>query len=134
MELVLERKWKKKGYTIGILSCKGVRLCDTLEPQWRDYKNGEEKIKYVSAIPEGRYQIRFAWSNKKQQLMPYLLHVPMFEGIMIHIGNTARDTAGCILVGENRQVGMVLNSTCTFQKIRQLLWSKRKEGLYITIK
>lgn len=134
MELVLERKWKKKGYTIGVLSYKGDRMCDTLEPQWRDYKNGEEKIKYVSAIPEGRYQIRFAWSNKKKKLMPYLLHVPMFEGIMIHTGNTARDTAGCILVGENTQVGKVLNSTSTFQKIRQLLWSKRKEGLYITIK
>lgn len=134
MELVLERKWKKKGYTIGVLSYRGVRMCDTLEPQWRDYKNGEEKIKYVSAIPEGRYQIRFAWSNKKQKLMPYLLHVPMFEGVMIHTGNTARDTAGCILVGENTQVGKVLNSTSTFQKIRQVLWSKRKEGLYITIK
>ena len=134
MQLVLERKWKKNGYTIGVLSYKGERICDTLEPQWRDYKNGEQKVMCLSAIPEGRYVIRFAWSNKKKKLMPYLLNVPMFSGVMIHTGNTAKDTAGCILVGQNTKVGMVLESTKTFQSLRTMLWIRRKEGLSIIIK
>ena len=43
------------------------------------------------------------------------------DGVLIHIGNTAKDTEGCILVGENKQVGMVLNSTVTFKRVYDLL-------------
>ena len=43
------------------------------------------------------------------------------DGVLIHIGNTAKDTEGCILVGENKQVGMVLNSTVTFKRVYDLM-------------
>jgi hypothetical protein len=46
-----------------------------------------------------------------------LLNVPGFEGILIHCGTTAADSAGCILVGENKVKGKVINSTATFQKL-----------------
>ena len=41
--------------------------------------------------------------------------------MLIHIDNTAKDTEGCILVGENKQVGMVLNSTVTFKRVYDLM-------------
>ncbi len=80
-------------------------ICDTLEPTWRDYKHGAQKIMGISAIPEGRYAVVITWSPRMKQWLPLLLGVPMFSGIRIHAGNTAADTAGCILVGENLGCG-----------------------------
>jgi len=61
-----------------------------------------------------------------------LLNVPGYEGVLIHIGNTADDSSGCILVGENKQVGKVLNSTETFRKLYNKI--KGQEDLTIEIK
>ena len=113
MEMTLTRTAKRKAYTIGRLEIDGVYFCDTLEPAWRDLGPGRpgHKIAGRTAIPEGRYPVVITWSPKFGQWLPLLLHVPLFEGIRIHAGNTAADTAGCILVGENRKVGHVLRGT-----------------------
>ena len=94
----------------------GVRLgasyfCDTLEPTWRDYAGGARKVNGCSAIPEGRYAVVITWSPKFKEWLPLLLGDAEFRrcwsGIRIHAGNTPGDTAGCILVGENKAVGKV---------------------------
>ena len=157
MELILERIAKRKSYTIGRLSLspapspvergepkasptggglEGTYFCDTLEPTWRDYKNGAYKVKGRSAIPEGRYAVVISYSPKLKQWLPILLGVPKFKGIRIHAGNTAKDTEGCILVGQNREVGKVLDSRKWLYELkRKIVEAKgRGEAVWITIK
>ena len=148
MELILERIAKRKAYTIGRLSIRErvddeylagereVYFCDTLEPTWRDYKNGAYKVKGRSAIPEGRYAVVISYSPKFKQWLPILLGVPKFEGIRIHAGNTAKDTEGCILVGQNREVGKVLDSRKWLYELKQKIVEAKDKGeaVWLTIK
>jgi hypothetical protein len=152
MELILERIAKKKTYTIGHLYIakepdgnnpglgqpltKGLQICDTLEPTWRDYAHGAYKVKGRSAIPEGRYAVVISFSPKFQQWLPILLGVPKFEGIRIHAGNCSEDTEGCILVGKNREVGKVLDSRIWLHRLKQKIVEAKDRGepVWITIK
>ena len=148
MELILERIAKRKTYTIGRLAIRETIVdeyssgtydryfCDTLEPTWRDYANGAYKVKGRSAIPEGRYAVVISWSPKMKQWLPILLGVPNFDGIRIHAGNTAADTAGCILVGKNKLVGQVVDSRIWVHRLKQKIVEakERGEAVWITIK
>ena len=157
MELILTRIAKRKTYTIGKLYIRdssesealplmgergegpGSGLCDTLEPTWRDYEHGAYKIKGRSAIPEGRYSVVISYSPKFKQWLPLLLGGPEFNkkwsGIRIHAGNSAKDTAGCILVGENKEVGKVLNSRKWLYELKhRIVEAKdRGEAVWLTI-
>ena len=148
MELILTRIAKRKAYTIGRLCIREQVMdeylpgtadkyfCDTLEPTWRDYANGAYKVKGKSAIPEGRYAVVISYSPKFKQWLPILLGVPKFSGIRIHAGNTAKDTEGCILVGENREVGKVINSRKWLYELKQKIVEAkdRGEAVWITIR
>lgn len=131
MELLLKRIAKKAEYTIGNLYIDGVRFCDTLEDTER-----ETKIPGKTAIPAGRYRVIVNVSPKFKRELPRLLNVPGFEGILIHRGNTPEDTAGCILVGENKIKGKVINSTGYELKITGLIKDAIAKGetVCITIK
>ena len=137
MEMLLKRTAKRPGYTIGwlYLNKKGKQFCNTLEPQWRDYAHGAKKVKGRSAIPEGRYLIEVNYSPKMKKWLPILINVPMFEGVRIHSGNTARDTEGCILVGENIEVGKVLNSRYWLKRLMKVIEEAKARGetIWITI-
>ena len=153
MDLLLKRIAKKNGYTIGKLSINGKYFCDTLEDSDRGLDSSmsldvlkHKKLAHITAIPTGRYQVvmnvvspRLSKSKFYKQFgegrVPRLLNVPAFEGILIHCGNTAKDTDGCILVGKNSQVGMVLDSKITYSNLYPLLEVayKRKEKIFITV-
>lgn len=116
MKLKLERKHFKSKYTIGNLYINDKFYCNTLEDVNRDinkngkFDNGEYKVYGETAIPYGIYEIILTKSPKFKRFLPRLLNVPNFEGVLIHSGNTHEDTHGCILVGENKAIGKVLNS------------------------
>lgn len=110
MRITVNRIFKGEHYTIGKMFINGEYFCDTLEDKVRDLSN-EPKVMHETAIPEGRYKITLNYSPKFKRALPRLLNVPYFEGILIHRGNKPGDSSGCILVGENKVKGMVINST-----------------------
>ena len=133
MKLILTRHARRADYTIGRLEDEnGMKISDTLEPTWRDYKGGELKIPKKSAIPEGSYRVVVTKSQRFQKYLPLLVGVPGFEGVRIHSGNTSRDTEGCILVGQNLQVGKVLWSRITLERLMKLIENEKE--IFLTIK
>lgn len=145
MDLKLKRIARQTGYTIGRLYVvepddglpggeKLTYLTDTLEPQWRDLNGGAHKIRGRTAIPEGRYPLVVTRSPRFGKWLPLLMRVPGFEGVRIHSGNTAADTQGCILVGENRKKGMVLSSRAAMERLMRLLDGRKAgETVWITV-
>ena len=131
--LTLKRIAKRADYTIGRLEDEnGVKICDTLEPTWRDFKGGELKVPRKSAVPEGTYPVVVTKSKKFGKYLPLLVGVPGFEGVRIHSGNTVNDTEGCILVGQNLIKGKVLLSRLTLEKLMRLIENEKR--IFLTIK
>lgn len=140
MKLELKRRFLGESYTIGSLSIDGKKFCDTLEVKVRDLnKNGvfdgdEKKVYAETAIPYGTYDIVVDYSPKFKRELPRLQNVKHFEGILIHRGNTAEDSAGCILVGENKVKGKVINSTPYEKELVRILKEAQDRKEPITIK
>lgn len=127
MEILVQRKAKKPGYTIGKMFVDGLYFCDTLEDEVRNLEV-EDKIPGNTAIPEGRYKVIVNVSPKFKRELPRLVDVPGFSGILIHRGNTSEDTSGCILVGENKQKGRVINSTKYELNLTSLIKNEIEKG------
>lgn len=141
MELLLERKYLNNNYTIGNLYINGKFYCNTIEDTVRDFnKNsifdcGELKISGHTAIPYGIYEVVVTYSPKFRRYLPLLLDVKHFDGIRIHRGNTEKDSSGCIIPGENKKKGMVLDSTKYELELTKLIreCNNRKEKVTIKI-
>ena len=163
MELILTRIAKRKTYTIGKLYIKEqvmdeylggekqTYFCDTLEPTALELKTTVSKEAVLRspkkaeclkpfAIPEGRYAVVITWSPKFKMWLPVLLGGPdfnhLFKGIRIHMGNTAKDTQGCILVGRNQIVGQLLESRKWLYELKQKIVEAKDKGgaVWLTIK
>lgn len=139
MKLRLERLWPRTDYTVGRLYVNGKMYCNTLEDRIADInKNGvfdgnEKKIPGKTAIPYGEYNVVFNWSPRFGRNLPRLLNVPAFEGILIHPGNTADDSSGCILVGKNTSPGRLTESRYTSDNLNILIEDAQRKGERITI-
>lgn len=142
MELKLKRIAKKDTYTIGKLYIDSIYICDTIEDKDRGLSQStpineikQKKVMHQTAIPTGTYKITLNVKSPKYSqsayykaycdgYVPRLVNVPGFDGVLIHKGNTAEDSSGCILVGYNTVVGKVLNS----QKAFEIVYTKLKEA------
>lgn len=96
---------------------------------------------HETAIPNGRYRITLVNSPKfspkvDNRNMPLLNNVPSFTGILIHWGNSAADSSGCILVGKNYLGGRISNSKVTFLALLDKLdkAAASNEQIWITVK
>ena len=140
MKINLKRIYKGLNYTIGKLFIDGEYFCDTLEDADRGLNDNMDidtildlKKPTITAIPVGTYKILITYSPRFKQNMPLLLNVKGFEGIRIHSGNTHKDTSGCILVGENKVVGKVINSKVTYTKLYNILKEVLDNNVEVTI-
>ena len=152
MKMKLTRRYKLPTYTIGKLYIDGVYFCDTLEDtdrglaQWMTLDEIARRKRYgVTAIPYGTYKVDMdtvspkyksrnpAYTRPYGHKLPRLLNVKGYEGVLIHAGNTANDTFGCVLVGRNTVKGKVLQSQATWRALMdKLLTDKNNITIEIT--
>lgn len=94
--LTLVRYTRTDEAILGSLYLNGAFVCYTLENA-------------AKAIPCGMYTVQNSKSPKFKRELP-LLHnaqVPASRGIRIHVGNTDKDSQGCVLVGMTREVHLL---------------------------
>lgn len=82
-----------KDGTFGVLFVDDRPICLSLEETWLN------NIPQESCIPEGMYTVR-KYSGTKYKDVWQVYGVPKRSAILIHWGNTERNTAGCILMGK----------------------------------
>lgn len=135
MKLRLIREVFTDKYTHGRLYVDNKLQCFTLEDKDRYLEEGGEKVYANTAIPVGTYQVIVNMSARFKRELPLLCDVPQFEGIRIHPGNTAADTAGCVLVGNVRGVDRVTDSRAAFNKLFEQLDAAydREQPIEITV-
>ena len=150
MKVEIKRVAKRDTYTIGHMYIDGKYVCDTIEDKDRGLTSSmseseitSKKVYGKTAIPSGTYKIDMSTVSSKfgkkqfyaevcKGQVPRLVGIKGFDGVLIHCGNTAEDSLGCILVGENKVTGKVINSQATFRKIYPML-AKATDGITLTI-
>lgn len=136
IQILVERIAKRKDYTISHLYIDGERFCDVCEDTDRGLTSdmSEEEILKIkingkTAIPSGTYEVTLGvksakFSTKKYEklygwingYLPRLLNVKGFSGVLMHVGNSADDSEGCLILGLNKAKGKVINSAETFKR------------------
>lgn len=119
-------------------------LCFTLEDEFRTQKVfGETRIPAgaynVALRKEGGFHKRYA--EKFPTMHKGMLHVqdvPGFQWILIHIGNTEDDTAGCLLVGDSQDQnitkrGSLQRSTDAYKRIYPPIAAALLKGEQVSI-
>jgi hypothetical protein len=112
LELRRPRTYGDKA-TIGDLYVDDEWECYTLE----DVERLGPKLHSQTAIPTGLYRVALRQSPRFKRILPWILDVPQFDYILIHPGNDANDTAGCLLVGQTKGEDTIGNSKAAFNQL-----------------
>lgn len=153
MELLVERAWPKKTYTIGKFYVDGKRIGESMEDADRGLSQtmtesqiAKIKVYGETAIPVGRYAVKMsyspkfakrAWAKPDDGMVPEICGVPGFSGVRIHPMNSAKDSLGCIGIGKNDKKGWISQSTAYYRNLVDNYIAPaidRGEKIYITIK
>ena len=158
MDLLLERIYTNKDYTIGHLYLmeNGVKkyLFDTIEDADRGLDDSmnlteikNKKVYCKTAIPTGEYTItmnvkspsfskKTYYKNFCNGYLPRLLNVKGFDGILMHKGVDEDSSCGCIIVGYNKVKGKVIDSQKAFESLMNdylIPTNKKNEKIHIKI-
>ena len=117
--------------TIGELFLNGERFCDTLELPYRDNQRS------ISCIPIGQYKVRLRTAKEsatRNYLHLLVKDVKNRSHILFHKGNTAKDTRGCILVGQGSQHNIVQNSSLAMSLLMKEIINLGGENINLIIK
>ena len=131
INLLLIRNTFSKKSTVGELFLNGERICDTLENSWQDNQRN------ISCIPEGVYPVRLRLpreSGTRDYIHLLVKDVKDRDYILIHIGNTAKDTSGCILVGLGTEQDVVHNSVLAMDLLIKEILNLGGENINLIIK
>lgn len=124
MTIKVTRYKSSSEWTLSDVTVDGVLFGKGLEDEYR-----KDKVLHETRIPEGTYKVtlrtfgghhekykkRFADIHKG---MLWVMDVPKFADILIHCGNTDKDTSGCLLIGTkaDEAKGILLNSEKAYRK------------------
>jgi hypothetical protein len=118
MKLKVVREIKNDVCTIGSLFINDVFFCYTLEDKDRGLKQSDsllfiqaKKIFGLTAIPSGFYKLTVNQSPKFKRMLPRILDIKGFSGVLLHRGNSANDSLGCILLGYKKGDNSIFKST-----------------------
>jgi hypothetical protein len=149
MELLVTRFSSQKNDTLSTLHDMsmgvGKFMCFGLEDERRDVK-----VMGETRIPEGRYEIKYrkegGFHNKYVEKyghfhkgMLHITDIPGFEYVLIHTGNSEKDTAGCYLVGDTLETniekdGKILSSGIAYKRIYSYISSELEKGNKVFIR
>lgn len=138
MQIDVERLQSDEDVTIGGMMVDGEWQCWTLEDPVREVPGhpvSTWKIHGKTAIPAGRYRVEITMSARFKRVLPLLLDVPGYSGVRIHAGNTAADTEGCILVGNERLAKSLARSQLALAPLLSKMSeaARKGESIWLTI-
>ena len=131
INLLLIRQIFTEESTAGTLYLNGERVADTLENPYLDNQRN------ISSIPSGQYKVRLRLAREsatRDYLHLLVQEVKDRSYILFHIGNTAKDTRGCILVGLSREQDRVNNSKLAMDLLIKEILILGGENITLTIK
>jgi len=126
-ELFLYRKPSTLKDTPGILVYNNEIICQTIEDIDRELYDTmtrkeivEKKIYGVTAIPYGRYEMKW-FDSPKHGWCLMLIGVPGFSYVQVHVANYATQLLGCIGVGTNAVTNAVEHSKTALKIVNDLV-------------
>lgn len=135
--------------TLGLLYLKKKFFAYTLEDTFDRRSDQAEKVAGQTRIPSGTYPIRFnknltnLTKNYQNRFTWFKFHLEIegiegFDNVYVHIGNTHRDTRGCILIADGVNAAnpekMISHSRLAFERFYRRIKALLEVGEEVTIR